>query len=260
MQDRGPVAYVAEFIGTLALVFFICSAVVLFVSEGFVDFAVVGLVHVFVLFVLIQTLSLISGAHLNPAVTIALAAIRQVKPSDAVVYIVAQLAGAVAAAVLVRALFGDFPNAAGQEFGAPGLADRIDGKLGLGMLAEFLGTFFLVFAIIGVARSSPAPSDWAALTIGGALGVGVMALAPLTGAGFNPARAFGPSLVAGSFGGAGTFLLVYVLAPILGALVAAVAYLAMFAANERAAQRAASEPGYIARERERQREGMRPVG
>ena len=233
MHDRGPAAYVAEFIGTLALVFFICSAVVLFVSARFTDFVVIGLVHLFALFFLIQTLALVSGAHLNPAVTIALAAIKQIKPPDAVIYVVAQLAGGVAAGLLVRVLFTEFPNGEAQNFGAPGLTDRIGGKVGLGMLAEFLGTFFLMFTIVGVAVNPRSSKDWAALAIGGALGVGVLALGPLTGGSFNPARAFGPALVADSFDGAGKFLLAYVLAPILGSLAAAFAYSVMFIAPDR---------------------------
>ncbi|MDQ3720244.1 MAG: aquaporin [Actinomycetota bacterium] len=253
MQDRGPAAYVAEFIGTLALVFFVCSAVSLFVSPRFEDFAVIGVVHVFVLFFLIQSLALVSGAHFNPAVTVALAAIRQIKPPDAVIYVVAQLAGAVAAGLLVRALFSEFPNAETQNFGAPGLSVRIAGKLGLGMLAEFLGTFFLVFTIVGVAINPRASKDWAALAIGGALGVGVMTLAPLSGGSFNPARAFGPALVARELGGAGDFLLAYLVAPILGAVAAAFLYVLMFVAPE-TTDAEGREPAKT------DAEGMEPVG
>ena len=76
MQDRGPAAYIAEFIGTLLLVFFVTAVVSLYVHlptrlnpAPFIDFSVIGLVHAFLLFALIQTLALISGAHFNPAVT-----------------------------------------------------------------------------------------------------------------------------------------------------------------------------------------------
>jgi glycerol uptake facilitator-like aquaporin len=93
------------------------------------------------------------------------------------------------------------------------------------MVVEALGTFFLVWVIVGVAVSPRAAKDWAALAIGAALGMAVMVLAPLTGAGFNPARSFGPAIVSGDWsGGAGDFILVYVLAPIIGALVAGFAY------------------------------------
>ena len=73
----------------------------------FIDFSVIGLVHAFLLFALIQTLALISGAHFNPAVTVAMTVLRQIKPPDALVYIVAQLAGAVAGALLTKVLLED---------------------------------------------------------------------------------------------------------------------------------------------------------
>ena len=79
MEDRGPAAYIAEFFGTLMLVFFICAVVSLYGPEPspanpnpFIDFGVIGLVHVLLLFVLIQTLAIVSGAHFNTAVTVAL--------------------------------------------------------------------------------------------------------------------------------------------------------------------------------------------
>ena len=220
----------AEFIGTLALTFFVCSAGSLFVSARFTDFVVIGLVNAFALFFLIQTLWVVSGAHFNPAVTVALAATRQIRPPDAVIYVVAQLAGAVAAALLVKVLFSEFDNAEAQNYGAPAITGRLGEKVGLGMLAEFIGTFFLVWAIAGAAVNPRANKDWAALTIGLTLGLGVLVLAPLTGAAFNPARAFGPSLVAGAFGEGVDFLLAYVLAPILGGLAAAFAYVTLFIA------------------------------
>lgn len=250
LLERGPAAYVAEFVGTFALVFFITAAVSLYVSPApaggpppFIDFSVLGLVHVFVLFMLIQTLAVVSGAHFNPAVTVALTALRQIRPVDAVIYVVSQLAGAVAGALVTKALLNEFKNADAVNYGATLMSDKIGEKVGLGMLAEGLGTFFLVWAIVGVAVNPRAAKDWAAFTIGATLGLAVMVIAPLTGAGFNPARSFGPALVSGEFGGAGDFILVYVLAPVIGALLAAVAYFNLFIAPGR------KEPG-----------GMEPVG
>jgi MIP family channel proteins len=226
VQDRGPAAYIAEFIGTLLLVFFVTAVVSLFVSPDptrFTDFTVVGLVHAFLLFGLIQTLAVISGAHFNPAVTAAMTALRQIKPPDAVIYIVAQLAGAVAGALLTKALLLDEGKAV--NYGATTVSQRIlDGEILPGMVVEAVGTFFLVWVIVGVAVNPRATKEWAALAIGAALGMGVMVLAPLTGAGFNPARSFGPAIVSGEWGGADTFLLVYVLAPVIGALVAGLLY------------------------------------
>jgi glycerol uptake facilitator len=231
VQDRGPAAFIAEFIGTAALVFFITAVVSNFNTAAgptnpnpFIDWSVIGLAHVLILFVLVLTLALVSGAHFNPAITVALTALRQIKPPDAGIYIVAQLAGAVAGALLTKALLTDFPNAHEVHFGAVGVSSRLDEKTGLGMLAEGLGTFILVWAVVGVAVNPRATRDWAALAIGGALGLGVMTMGPLTGAGLNPARAFGPALVAHEFGGAGKFILVFVLAPVIGGLLAALLY------------------------------------
>jgi len=227
--DRGPAAYIAEFIGTLLLVFFVTATVSLYVTQPsaqnpspFIDFSVIGLVHVLVLFVLVQTLALISGAHFNPAVTVALTAIRQIKPPDAAIYVVAQLAGAVAGALLTKALLSDEGEAI--NYGATVVSSRLDGEIFPGLVAEAIGTFFLVWAIVGVAVNPRATKEWAALAIGGALGMAVMVIGPLTGAGFNPARSFGPALVAKEFNGVDTFLLVYVAGPLVGALAAAFLY------------------------------------
>jgi MIP family channel proteins len=229
VQDRGPAAYIAEFIGTLLLVFFITAAVSLYVTtpsrvnpNPFIDFSVIGLVHIFLLFGLIQTLAVISGAHFNPAITAAMAALRQITPIDAAIYVVAQLAGGVAGALLTKALLID--EGKGVNYGATIVSGRLDGAIFPGMVCEALGTFFLVWVVFGVAVNPRATKDWAAFAIGGALGMGVMVFGPLTGAGFNPARALGPAIVSGEFGGADNFLLVYVLAPVVGALVAGFLY------------------------------------
>jgi MIP family channel proteins len=229
VQDRGPAAYIAEFIGTLLLVFFITAAVSLYVTTPtrlnptpFIDFSVIGLVHVFLLFGLIQTLGLISGAHFNPAITAVMAALRQIKPPDAAIYIVAQLAGATAGALLTKGLLED--EGRGVHYGATLVSDRLSGNILPGMVVEGLGTFFLVWVVVGVAVNPRATKEWAALAIGAALGMAVMVFAPLTGAGFNPARSFGPAIVSGEWGGADNFLLVYVLAPVVGALVAGFLY------------------------------------
>jgi glycerol uptake facilitator protein len=230
VQDRGPAAYIAEFVGTLLLVFFITAAVSVYVAaptrlnpNPFIDFSVIGLVHVFVLFVLIQTLAVLSGAHFNPAVTAALAMLRQIKPPDAAIYIAMQIAGAIAGAFLTKALLLDEGEA--SNYGAVAVSDVISGNTLPGMVVEALGTFFLLWAIIGVAVNPRATKEWAALAIGAALGMGVMVFAPLTGAGFNPARAIGPALASGDWGGFGQFVLVYLVAPVIGAVVAALLYL-----------------------------------
>lgn len=252
--DRGTAAYVAEFIGTFALVFFITSAISLFIEpptpqgpglpevQPFVDWSVIGFVHIFVLFLLIQTLAVISGAHFNPAITAALAAIRQIKPVDAAIYILLQLAGGVLGAFVTKLLLenpGEDVN-----YGAVALAeDRFDINLLKGAVFEGLGAFFLVWAVVGVAVNPRAAREWAAFVIAGTLGLIVMVMGPVTGAGVNPARAFGPALVGSEFGGAGDFIVAYVVAPVLGGVLAAAAYFYLFILPGK------REPG-----------GMRPVG
>jgi glycerol uptake facilitator protein len=242
IPERGPAAYIAEFVGTFALVFFVTMVVSQFaqapiseeeLSQGaqqpFIDWSVIGLVHVFALFMLIQTLAIISGAHFNPVITAALTAIRQIRPIDAAIYVVVQLAGGVLGALVTKAILtkDDFPNADAVNYGATTIGDALGDGTGLAMLVEGIGTFFLVWAVVGVAVNPRGLRDWAGLVIGGTLGLLVMIAGPLTGGSFNPARAFGPSLIA-SGEPAGTFLLVYVLAPAIGALLAAFVYMQIF--------------------------------
>jgi len=231
--DRGTAAYIAEFIGTAALVFFITMVVSLYIEQApqglpqpFIDWTVIGLVHVFVLFMLIQTLAVVCGAHFNPAVTAALTVIREIKPIDAGIYIVVQLAGGTLGALATKALLSDEGDP--ENYGALAVSPRLDGEIFWGgFSAELIGTFFLVWAIVGVAVNPRAAAGWAALVIGGTLGFLVMVIGPLTGAGFNPARAFGPALVSGEWGGFDDFVLTYVLAPVIGAVLAALAYFRM---------------------------------
>ena len=231
---RGPAAYVAELVGTFMLVFAITMVVSLYVTvptpnspvQPFIDWSVIGLVHAFVLFMLIQTLAVISGAHVNPAVTISLAAIRQIRPPEAFVYIVLQLAGAVLGALLTKALISD--EGAAVNYGAPMVSARLDHSIWLGALAEATGTFFLVWAIVGVAVSPRGLKDWAGFAIGATLGGMVMIFGPLTGAGLNPARSFGPALVGHAFDGIGHFVWVYCAGPVVGALVAVLLYTYVF--------------------------------
>jgi glycerol uptake facilitator protein len=231
---RGHAAYVAELIGTMMLVFAITMIVSLYVVvpppnspvQPFIDWSVIGLLHAFVLFMLIQTLAVISGAHLNPAVTLSLAAVRQIRPPEAVVYIILQLAGAVLGTLLTKALISD--EGAAVNYGAPMVGARLDHSIFLGSLAEATGTFFLVWAIVGVAVAPHGLKDWAGFAIGATLGGMVMVFGPLTGAGLNPARSFGPALVGHAFDGIGHFIWVYCVGPCVGALLATLVYTYVF--------------------------------
>jgi MIP family channel proteins len=246
--DRGPAAYIAELIGTFALVFFITMVVSLYITpaapnqpQPFIDWSVIGLVHAFVLFMLIQSLAVISGAHFNPAVTVALAAIRQIRPPEALIYIVLQCAGGILGALLTKALISDEGSAV--HYGATAVSSRLDHAIFLGAVCEAVGTFFLVWAIVGVAVNPAGLKDWAGLAIGTTLGMLVMIFGPLTGAGLNPARALGPALVGHAFDGIGHFVWVYAVAPVVGGVAAALLYTYVF-----------TTPG------KKGVEGMEPVG
>ena len=222
MQERGLSAYLAELIGTFLLVFFITSVVVLFVATGDQaqfgsDFAVVGLVHAFLLFGLIVMFGVVSGGHFNPAVTLAAAAIRRISPIDAAIYMLAQLSGGVLGALLAKGLLLDEGRAA--NYAAVEVSGYLAGNF-QGMIVEGIGTFCLVLVILAAVYSAKSVKDWAPLAIGTTLGFIVMVGAPLTGGSFNPARWFGPALVSGEWGSVWPFLL----GPIVGALLAAAVF------------------------------------
>ncbi|HYH52685.1 MAG TPA: aquaporin [Solirubrobacterales bacterium] len=222
MQERGLAAYLAELVGTLLLVFFITSVVVLYVSTGGqasfgTDFAVVGLVHAFLLFGLIVMFGVVSGGHFNPVVTLAAMAIRRIKPLDGVIYMLAQLSGGVLGALLTKTLLEDEGRA--TDYGATKVSGLLSGAFA-GATVEAIGTFVLVLVILAAVYSEKSFKEWAPLAIGTTLGFAVMVFGPLTGAGFNPARWFGPALVGNEWGDVWPYLL----GPIVGSLAAAGVY------------------------------------
>jgi MIP family channel proteins len=229
LERRGPEAYAAEFIGTFLLVLFIGIVLSLNNTQpgalGYADWSVIGLLHFFVLMMLVHTLGGASGAHFNPAVTATLAALRKIGPIDAAIYVVLQLVGAIAAALVVKLILSNEGDPVG--YGATEISDTfLDGKLMAGFFVELIGTFALMWAIMGVAVNPQGARDWAGLAIGGTLAFVVFAIGPLTGAGVNPARALGPSLIGGGEP-VGDFIVAYVLGPLVGALLAGMLYTAL---------------------------------
>jgi MIP family channel proteins len=222
VQQRGLSAYLAELIGTFLLVFFIASVVILFVATGDQaqfgsDFAVVGLVHAFLLFGLIVMFGVVSGGHFNPAVTLAAAAIKRIAPVDAAIYMLAQLSGGVLGALLAKGLLTDEGRA--THYGAAEVTSLLGGNF-QGSIVEAVGTFCLVLVILAAVFSKKSLKEWAPLAIGTTLGFIVMVGGPLTYGSFNPARWFGPALVANHWGGVWPYLL----GPIVGSLLAAVVF------------------------------------
>jgi MIP family channel proteins len=222
VEEKGLSAYLAELIGTLLLVFFICTVVILFLSTGSnaqfgTDFAVIGLVHAFLLFGLIVMFGVVSGGHFNPAVTLAAAVLKRISPLDAVIYMLAQLSGGVLGALLAKGLLLDEGRA--THYGAPEVTGLLAGKPA-GAIVEAVGTFCLVLVILAAVYSRKSFKEWAPLAIGTTLGFIVMVGGPMTGGSFNPARWFGPALVGDSWGGVWPFLV----GPLVGSLLAAAVF------------------------------------
>jgi MIP family channel proteins len=218
-EPRGLPAFVAEVIGTFLLVFFICGFISVSSAGGF-DLAGLALAHAFVLAVAIYALGGTSGAHFNPAVTFALWSLKKISTPNAVVYVICQCVGGILAGLVVLLLFKDVGDAV--NYGATALNGEVlhNGSAWLGLIAEALGTFMLMWAIMGLAVNPRGEAALAGLGIGVALGVAVMIFGPATGAGLNPARWLGPAVASGRFD---DFWL-YIVGPLVGALIAALVY------------------------------------
>lgn len=217
----------AEVLGTALLVFFGAGSVVaaLRVGEGALDYAGLGFIAFsfgLVVAIVIYGLGAISGAHINPAVTVALAVTGRFPWRDVVPYLIAQLVGAAVGALLIVGAFGMQAVDAGlggTQLGA-----------GVGMLqggvAEAVGTFLLMFAIMAMAVDARTPSAWTGWIIGLSVTCSILVIGPLTGSAINPARTFGPYLGAALFGGDVPWsqLVVYTIGPLAGAVLAAFTY------------------------------------
>jgi aquaporin NIP len=218
-EPRGVPAFVAELVGTFLLVFFICGFIAI-AHPGTHDLAALALAHAFVLLVLVYSLGGASGAHFNPAVTFALWSIKKINTPNALVYVVCQAIGGVLAALVVLLLFKDVGDPV--NYGATAINGDIlhNGSVWLGLIAEALGTFMLMWAIMGLAVNPRGEAALAGLGIGAALGVAVIVFGPATGAGLNPARWLGPAVASGRFDD----FWIYIVGPLVGALAAALLY------------------------------------
>ena len=230
--------FFAELLGTFFLVFFgTGSAVVtLLVSQsidsanvgigilgGLGDWIAIALAFGLTVMICIYAFGRISGAHLNPAVTIGLLVTKNIDLVDSLYYIVAQVVGACLASLcLFLCLGAPAVTVGGLGATAPGL--------GVGymqaMFAEFLGTFFLMMVIMGVAVDKKAEPGFAGISIGMTVTAVIVVLGAFTGASINPARTFGPYLMDMILGGQNLwgFFPIYLVGPILGAVCAAFAY------------------------------------
>ncbi|GAB4208569.1 MAG: aquaporin [Roseiflexaceae bacterium] len=202
---------VAELVGTYALVLAGCGAIVVNSSTGALGHLGVALTFGLVVMVLIVALGHLSGAHFNPAVTLAFALIRHFPLREVPAYIGAQLLGASAAGFTLQALFGMVANLG---------ATLPSGSAGQSLLLELLLTAALMLVITSVATDTRAVGQMAAIAIGATVALDALWGGPISGASMNPARSFGPALVAGAW----RDHWVYWLGPVLGALIGAGLY------------------------------------
>ena len=209
---------VAEFVGAFTLIFIGAGAIMS--GAGYRDPTLIGVAvaHGLAIAVMVSAVGHISGGHFNPAITLGFLVTRRIAPVLAVVYWLAQFAGAVAAAALLRWIF---PNSIEDavKLGTPLLNSAI-GK-GPGLAIEAILTFFLVWVVFATAADPRGTfKSIAGLAIGFTITLGVLMGGPLTGAAMNPARAFGPELVKGEWADAW----IWYVGPALGAVVAALLY------------------------------------
>jgi aquaporin NIP len=203
----------AEGIAAFALVFAGCGAIVADTQyDGALGGVGVSLVFGLVIMVMVYATGHLSGAHINPAVTLAFTMSRHFARHDAAAYIAAQVIGATAGAVLLLAIWPDQPAELGATVPSVGA--------GSALVYEVVLTAFLMFVIMAVATDTRAVGAAAAIAIGGTVGLDALFGGPVTGASMNPARSFGPALAAGEW----KDLWIYVAGPILGAVAGALAY------------------------------------
>lgn len=203
----------AEGIAAFALVFAGCGAVVANDRyHGALGAVGISLVFGLVIMTMVYATGHLSGAHINPAVTVAFTLTRHFPARDAVAYVGAQLAGATGGALLLLAVWTDRPANLGAT--VPSVA------AGSALVYEIVLTAFLMFVIVAVATDTRAVGAAAAIAIGGTVGLDALFGGPVTGASMNPARSFGPALAAGEW----HMFWVYVVGPVVGAALGALAY------------------------------------
>lgn len=219
---------IAELIGTAALVFIGAGAIIMHhYTNGGVGLVGIALAHGLTIGVMVSAVGHISGGHLNPAVTAGFLATGRISAREGAWYIGAQLIGGAVGALLLKSLF-PAAAAAATQLGTPALAAGV--SVSDGVMIELVLTFLLVFTVFATAVDPQgAFKSIAGYGIGTVVAIDILAGGPLTGGVMNPARAFGPALVAGAW----TNQVVYWVGPIAGGVLAGLLYHAIFLRGRR---------------------------
>jgi MIP family channel proteins len=224
-RPNAACAVAAEIIGTFMLVFAGAGAIMVDAKTHALGHVGVAISFGLVIMAGIYAVGHISGAHFNPAVTLAFVLTRHFPPARALAYWAAQLTGALTAAAILRGSLGNVADVG---------ATLPSGSQAQSFLWELVLTAFLMFVIMAVATDTRAAGEAAAIAIGGTIGLEAMFGGPISGASMNPARSIGPALVAGNLDA----LWLYIVAPLVGAVVGGLAY--QFVRGESAVQAASS--------------------
>ena len=218
--------YMAEFVGTFALVFIaagsVCADFYLRQAGG-QGLGLLGISIAFgiVVIAVIYATSYVSGSHVNPAVTVSFWITKRMEPNTAIMYIISQIAGASLAGLALKTLFPDAAKTVylGTCVLAPGVS------IARGVLMEFIISFLLIFTIYGTLVDKRASAGFAGIAVGLVVLFGAMIGGTISGGAMNPARVFGPALASGQF----THHFVWWLGPILGGIAAGFVYDKLFA-------------------------------
>ncbi len=214
----------AEFIATLLFVFLGAGSVVITGSLASGELTAtrlvtIALAHGLAITLLVFATAHISGGHINPAVTFAAMLTKKINAARGLMFIMAQLVGAVVGVLLI---LGTIPDAADTNLGAHALGPGV--SIGMGLLMEIVITFALVFVIFATAIDSGGMGNLAPIAIGLTVLVDHLVAVPITGASMNPARSFGPALVTGEW----VDHWIYWVAPLLGGAIAGLVYQFVF--------------------------------
>jgi len=197
--------YIAELIGTFGLVFAGTGAIIINdISHGAISHVGIALTFGLIVMAMIYALGDISGAHINPAVTIAFYIANRISGKDAINYIIFQIMGAILASVFLKLTF---PTHSTLGATLPTIAPLS------AFMFEILLTFFLMLVIIQISKEK---ALLAGIVIGGTVGLEAMFAGPVTGASMNPARSLAPAIVSGNL----EYSWIYIFAPIIGASLA----------------------------------------